>query len=163
MTACTIRHGNWRPPRARFAAKTRRTNSGCLLWVGSTDRAGYGMFRLDGSTHRAHRAAWYIHHGVWPTDCLLHTCDTPACVNVEHLWEGTVADNNADRAAKGRSAPCGGADNPAAVLTEQRVSEIRRRLAGAGRGMGRQLAWEYGVSPSTITNIKLGHQWRTTS
>jgi hypothetical protein len=33
-----------------------------------------------------------------------HRCDTPACVNVDHLFLGTAADNMADRDRKGRNA-----------------------------------------------------------
>ncbi|ANT45377.2 HNH homing endonuclease [Pectobacterium phage PP90] len=33
-----------------------------------------------------------------------HTCDNPRCINPEHLIGGTKADNNRDRAERGRSA-----------------------------------------------------------
>lgn len=33
-----------------------------------------------------------------------HKCDTPACVNPDHLFVGTNADNVADRDKKGRVA-----------------------------------------------------------
>ena len=131
--------------------------SGCLIWSGSKDRKGYGSVRWEGRTRLAHRVAWLLAHGSWPTDCALHACDNPSCVNPEHLFSGSVLDNNADCLAKGRNAR--GEQNGHAKLTNKQVSEIRRRLAGAPRGMVTQLAWEYGVAQSAISFIKLRQRW----
>lgn len=88
----------------RFFAKTSRAPSGCLLWTGSKNRRGYGQIAISSSTPRlAHRVAWLLSNGSWPKQCLLHSCDTPACVEISHLREGTRADNNAEMDAKGRS------------------------------------------------------------
>lgn len=84
-------------------------NSGCFLWVGATDRKGYGAFaagsRSDGTRRRvtAHRYAWLLSGRALPPDlCLCHKCDTPSCVNPDHLFLGTRADNNRDMAQKDR-------------------------------------------------------------
>jgi hypothetical protein len=54
---------------------------------------------------RMHILAWVDHHGRLPnpeTPWILHHCDNPPCINVEHLYEGTMLDNIRDRQERGR-------------------------------------------------------------
>jgi hypothetical protein len=76
-------------------------NGDCLEWTGSTTSKGYGQFSLDGQHWMTHRLSWLLHNGQ-PPAWVLHTCDNPPCVNPEHLWSGTCADNHDDMRAKGR-------------------------------------------------------------
>lgn len=82
----------------------------CVLWGGTLDKYGYGITSRNGKTYFAHRAEWIAHFGgpLSSSQCVLHACDTPACINVNHLFLGTRADNCRDRAAKGRSRRSGG-------------------------------------------------------
>lgn len=77
----------------------------CWLWKGVRNADGYGRLYFRGHHDYAHRVAWELAHGLpIPTGVvIMHTCDNPACVNPAHLRQGTIADNNRDRAAKGRS------------------------------------------------------------
>lgn len=89
--------------RTRFFALIRQDpGSDCILWCGTLREKGYGRFwdgdRLRPATH----VSWFLKHGIWPALKMLHDCDNPSCVNPDHLWEGTDADNIADCIAKGR-------------------------------------------------------------
>lgn len=96
----------------RFWGKVDRSAgpSGCWIWTGGKFNHGYGRFWAAGKSIQAHRASWLLHNGGIPHDgsfhgiCVCHHCDVPACVNPNHLFLGTVNDNNQDRVNKGRSA-----------------------------------------------------------
>ena len=139
----------------RFDAKVVRQANGCHLWIGSKDSSGYGHVKVHGTLHKSHRVAWERLHGaIPPGKVLLHSCDTPACVNTDHLTVGTQRENMADKQAKGRSNFAKGADNSQVVLCEADVYAIRSSSVPH-----RYLAEAFGVSPSTIQKIKARRIW----
>jgi hypothetical protein len=78
---------------ARFHAKTRPGEGGCLVWTGQPDN-GYGRFWLQGRCALAHRVAWQIAGRSIPEGQQLdHLCRNRACVNVDHLEPVTIAEN----------------------------------------------------------------------
>lgn len=91
---------------------------------------------------------------------VLHHCDNPCCINPEHLYTGTHADNTRDMVVRGRapgnSMP--GVRNPATKLTEAQVSQIRAmRESGTSY---RQIARAVGtISFQQVANICKGHCW----
>lgn len=91
---------------ARFAAKVcPEPNTGCWLWTAQLMPGPwqYGRFTYRGREMLAHRASWEIHRGPIPRRMhVCHRCDTPSCVNPDHLFLGTHQDNMRDRDNKGR-------------------------------------------------------------
>ena len=81
-------------------------NAGCWLWTGWMGARGYGKVYVSGGsgpTTGAHRLSMILHGQAVPDESVvMHKCDTPSCINPDHLRVGTQAENNADKMAKGR-------------------------------------------------------------
>ena len=128
----------------------------CWEWQAGTFRDGYGSFRVGGKLKKAHRVAYLLSHGNLPDGlCVCHQCDNPACVRPSHLFLGTLADNNHDRAQKGRG--INGERNHKAKLTESDVQRIRLLLA-EGRTQP-SIATEFGINRHHVGHIGSGKSW----
>lgn len=74
-------------------------NSGCFLWLGSTDEKGYALINIKSpkgswATTRAHRLAYEATQGLIPAGLVLdHKCRVRCCVNPAHLEPVTNAEN----------------------------------------------------------------------
>lgn len=89
---------------------TRPELGPCHLWQGAITSSGHGCFKVWDS----HKSKWrvrsahkysYLHHNggmkqPWLHIC--HKCDVRACVNPEHLYEGTRERNMQDMMERGR-------------------------------------------------------------
>lgn len=135
------------------------TESGCWLFAGKSNAKGYGRFSFEGKTILAHRASYEMLNGAIPDGMhVLHKCDIPSCVNPNHLFLGTNADNVADRVRKGRTITGVGERNRHAKLSADDVLKIR-----ASTARNRWLASRYGVDENTICAIKKLKIWKSVS
>lgn len=143
----------------------------CWIWKG-TERGqnGYGGIKHDGKQWMAHRFSWQMHNGPIPDGKIVcHKCDTPKCVNPNHLFLGTQQDNMDDRGAKGRSASGDGLSESIKKgwkekeyknvrhkkLTEKQVVEI---ISSSLKNS--ELAKIYSVTRQCIYLIKTGKNWK---
>jgi len=80
-----------------------KNSNGCWVWNLGKYKDGYGAVRHLGMLAKVHRLAYELWNGTIPEGLLVcHHSDNPPCCNPEHLFLGTVADNNADKVRKGR-------------------------------------------------------------
>ena len=131
-------------------------NSGCLLWTGHVDVYGYGVLKTGGRPQKAHRLAWQEVRGPIPEGlCVCHKCDVRSCINPDHLWLGTQAENTHDRQRKGRQRFAHGETHYKSRLTLDDVRAIR-----ASSESQRALAKRYGVHFGTINDIIWNRRWK---
>lgn len=134
----------------------------CWLWRVSTDKYGYGQLTYQGRHRMAHHVSFELTHGEIPTGkCVLHTCDTPACINPDHLYLGTKKQNTADMLQRGRDGHgrMPGSTNPNAKLTEDDVRTIRWMHAN-GTLTNRRIAQHFGVTEALISIIVKRKAWK---
>lgn len=135
------------------------TETGCWLWTGSLVGGGYGRFGVDGEDKIAHRYSWELHNGPIPKGLnALHKCDTPACINPDHLFIGTQKDNMQDCVKKGRYVAPTGERNAQSKLKNEDVIKIRK-LRKQGLTC-EALGGEFDVSGSTICQVCNNKAWK---
>lgn len=144
------------PIEQRFFKKVSvNEETGCWEWNGSRNSFGHGSLYRGGITERrllmAHRVSWELHHGEIPEGmCVLHRCDVPYCVNPNHLFLGTKADNSKDMVNKNRQKR--DSDLPQTKLTMIQVEAIRK----CTKLTQKEIATLCGVTQGTISLIKSG-------
>ncbi len=149
--------------------------NGCVEWDGPRNKGGYGWELVGRRKWLAHRLAWIDANGrpIPEGMVVCHHCDNPPCVNPEHLFLGTLRDNNQDRHAKGGYEYMRGAGNVMNRYPERRprgeqngfaklnaaiVLEVRR-LHAEGASL-RSLARRFSVDPVTIRMVVRRVTWR---
>lgn len=141
----------------RFLSRIEKTET-CWLWKGCTSR-GYGVLRASSPRRQlfAHRLSYEMHVGPVAKGLFVcHHCDNRACVNPEHLFLGTNAENTQDKVNKGRQVK--GAQVNTSKLTAAEVREMRRLNSEEGVPRSR-LVQIYGVTRHTVHMILHRKTW----
>ena len=91
----------------RIMAQVTIDHNGCWIFNGPKHgKCDYGFIYAGRKNPNlsCHRAMWLIKNGgeLGRWDFICHHCDVGPCCNPDHLFKGTLADNNRDMALKGR-------------------------------------------------------------
>lgn len=110
--------------KCKIIAGSKKQEDGCWIYKKSCSGA-YGKLRWRSKWYSAHRVAFEEFNGPIPTDkWVCHKCDTPKCVNPEHLFLGSASENRRDAVTKKRAAI--GERNPLARFTDRQIEEMRK-------------------------------------
>lgn len=140
--------------KARFLAYVSpEPNTGCWLWLGCYTTHGYGKMSVAGIEQAAHRISYALFKAQPGPLHIRHKCDTPACVNPDHLELGTPADNTQDSIKRGRKPV--GTESKNTHLSNVDVLDIIK-----SRNSYSALAAQYNLALMTVHKIKTGKTWR---
>lgn len=153
-------HQRFKTLQERFEEKIEKAagDDGCWLWKTGKPQA-YPAIRVNGGYKKASKVSLLLYKGEDAGDLhVCHSCDTPRCVNPNHLFLGTHLLNMQDKASKGRSHRPSGRKNPKSKLTRLMAHKIAFELEG-GTLSQTAIALKYDIGQSTVSEIKRGCHW----
>lgn len=132
------------------------TESGCHVFMGALNKKQYGRIWFAEQSQGAHRISYMYHRGLIPKDLhILHSCDVRCCINPEHLRAGTNTENVADAVKRDKIIGWKGTTNPAAILTDLQVLDIRN-----GNFTPKYYMRKYTISKHCVSDIRRNKTWR---
>lgn len=135
-------------------------NDTCWEWNAYRDIDGYGRFHAL----QAHRCSYYFYHYIDPLELFVcHSCDNPSCVNPNHLWLGTLRDNEDDKTSKGRRVKMTSTLSNSNILTEKEIITIFNNIENGFFISISQISDHLEINIETIRNIINGKSWKETT
>lgn len=112
---------------------------------------GYPVIKIAGSKVRISRMLYEKKFGsLSKNTVVIHTCDNPECINVDHLRIGTQKDNIQDMLSKGRHCSKG------RTLSDSQIRMIKSDTFHTYEQLGNI----FNVSIKCISEIKRGITWK---
>jgi hypothetical protein len=141
----------------RLEGKIHKDENGCWIWQGAKQVSGYGEMLSGGRKYLTHRVSYSLYKSDIPKGMVVcHTCDTPSCINPDHLFVGFPKDNTQDMKSKDRHLY--GERNTEAKLTSE---DVRQIIDLRNSGISQQkVADRYRVSRRNIRHIWQGARWK---
>lgn len=124
--------------------------TGCLLWTGGTNGAGYGACWIDGRSVLVHKLSYLLNCGkVDRRNVVAHKCDNTLCFEPTHLEQKSQSANLTDAILRNRM--------PGLVLDVDKVRQIR---AAQGSRTAKDVALSYGISSRMVYRIWRREAWK---
>jgi hypothetical protein len=153
-------HQRFKSLEERLAEKYHVAPNGCWLWnTGKDEGFNYPKFWIGSGYVKASHLMWERANGrkLESGELVLHRCDTPRCVNPDHLFVGGYIDNMQDRRKKGRGNHPRGERNGRARITRAGAEKIRKLRT---EGISQQaIADRLGISQATVSRVLRGVAW----
>ncbi len=127
----------------RFYKKTK-WNGECLESTYSPNSHKYPLIKINGMPKGTHRISWIFNNGEIPKGMyVLHKCDNPRCIRIDHLFLGTAQDNTTDMFNKNRHDFWGMQKYPDEIAEKA----IKLKLEGK---YYKEIAEELGINQHTV-------------
>jgi hypothetical protein len=138
----------------RIKKNSKKIKNGCIIWTGFHNRHLYpSVFHKGKSIRLSHyflekKLGRKIKDGFWA----LHSCDNRACINPDHIYEGTREDNTRDAIKFGTFKK----EKFCPKLNANLVIKIKQDLIN---NKVHDVAKKYSLSISYVYYIKQGKSW----